>query len=532
MNPPSQPSPQAPGADLSGRRLGEYLLLRRLGRGAMAEVYLAEQPSLRRQVAVKVLKPHLAGDETYIARFRNEAQAAASLVHGNIVQVHEVGCIDGVHFIVQEYVHGQNLRQWLDRKKAFDAATAAHVLRQCASALHRAGEQGIVHRDLKPENILITRAGEVKVADFGLARIAGGDAVQLTQVGMTLGTPLYMSPEQVEGRRLDPRSDMYSLGVTGYHMLAGRPPFEGETPLAVAVQHLRSQPEALENLRPDVPPALCRIIHRMMAKDPAERFTPRELLAELRTLGLGDGADDPATLAGDGEPPAWLQTLASQCAVTQRLSAVMQAQPAPRSGRRGWMLTALGIAAALAAAVAAGGALRLSLREPFVLEELRRNPPAVPKQASAQRQWLYASRVNTEAAWKSVGQYFPEQEYQVRRAQQGLARLYLRQDRYAEALEVFEELAALDPASDREFRAFGLAGKFVVLTLVGRHEEASALMAGELMPLLDQLRGDEMLDPDMQQMVRYALRKNTQELNRQNADQQRRWLDERFGETE
>ncbi len=250
--------------DLSGRQLGDYRLLRRLGRGAMAEVYLAEQGSLNRQVAVKVLKRELARDQTYIQRFQREAQAAASLVHANIVQIHEVGCIDGVYFIAQEYVQGLNLRQWMARHGALDLRMALIIMRQVAAALAKAAERGIVHRDIKPENIMLTRSGEVKVADFGLARGPRvGEAVDLTQAGMTMGTPLYMSPEQVEGEPLDSRSDLYSFGVTCYQMLAGSPPFGGETALSVAVQHLKKQPDPLENLRRDLPPALCRIVHKI-----------------------------------------------------------------------------------------------------------------------------------------------------------------------------------------------------------------------------------------------------------------------------
>ena len=270
---PSDDHPKPNGGDLSGRRLGDFQLLRRLGRGAMAEVYLAEQDRLKRRVAVKILKPELAGDRTYLQRFELEAQAAASLVHANIVQIYEVGCVDKLHYIAQEYVQGQNLRDYLARHGPPDLSHALSIMRQVASALAKAAEQGVVHRDIKPENIMLTAGGEVKVADFGLARLTReGTANDLTQVGITLGTPLYMSPEQVEGKALDPRSDLYSLGVTCYQMLSGSPPFTGETALGVAVQHLKSRPQPLEAIRPDLPASLCRIVHRMLAKLPAERF--------------------------------------------------------------------------------------------------------------------------------------------------------------------------------------------------------------------------------------------------------------------
>ena len=165
-------------------------------------------------------------------------------------------------------------------------------MRQVAAALHKAAEQGIVHRDIKPENIMLAASGEVKVADFGLARLYSrdDDGHNLTQVGITMGTPLYMSPEQVEGKPLDPRSDIYSLGVTCYQMLAGEPPFRGETALSIAVQHLQTQPPAAgEHPRPICPPSVCRIVHTMLAKDP-ERSLRHAAATAARVAGRLDRA--------------------------------------------------------------------------------------------------------------------------------------------------------------------------------------------------------------------------------------------------
>ncbi len=266
---PSDVIPVASG-ELTGTQLGGYLLLRRLGRGAMAEVYLAEQVSLRRHVALKILRANLAVQNAYVKRFRLEAQAAASLVHPNIVQIYEVGCAGGLHFIAQEYVQGMNLQEMLVRRGTPELKVALGIMRQTAAALAKAAERGIVHRDIKPENIMLSGHGEVKVADFGLARLSSNET-RLTQEGYTLGTPLYMSPEQVEGKPLDARSDIYSLGVTCYHMLAGQPPFHGDTALNVAVQHLKGGAEDLALVRPDLPPALCRLIHTMFAPKPEDR---------------------------------------------------------------------------------------------------------------------------------------------------------------------------------------------------------------------------------------------------------------------
>lgn len=273
--------------DLSGRRLGDFLLVRRLGEGGMGAVYLAEQVSLRRRVAVKVLRGDPSGSESSRKRFRAEAEAVARLNHANIVQLYQFHDESLPHYMVLEYVDGWNLREYLARKGPPGVATALSIMWQVASALQRAAEMGIVHRDIKPENILLTRKGEVKVADFGLSRMLypGNDAKHLTQTGVTLGTPLYMSPEQVEGRPTDHRTDIYSFGATCYHLLAGCPPFEGENAFAVALQHVQKEPVPLSVLRPDLPAELCSLVHRMLAKKPEQRpASAAEILRELQAI--------------------------------------------------------------------------------------------------------------------------------------------------------------------------------------------------------------------------------------------------------
>ena len=267
--------------------LGEFRLLRRLGRGGMSEVFLAEQTSLKRNVAIKVLRPELMLDPTYRDRFRKEYLAVAKLNHPNIVQVYTVGEELGRVFIAQEYVQGQNLREFINRKGPPEFSVAVFIMKQVAAALNAAGEAGIIHRDIKPENILLTKKGEAKVADFGLAkRSQTSDSQQVTQIGTTMGTPLYMSPEQINGTAIDHRSDIYSFGVTCYHMLSGEPPFRGETAISIAMQHLRQDPIPLEAVRPDLPPLLCRIIQKLMAKDPAQRYqTAAACLKDLKRLG-------------------------------------------------------------------------------------------------------------------------------------------------------------------------------------------------------------------------------------------------------
>lgn len=249
-------------------------------------MYLAEQTSLRRQVAIKIMRPDFVTDPQYVKRFRHEASAAGGLNHPNIVQVYMVGEQEGIHFISQEYVQGRNLKEFITRKGPLEVPIALHVLKQVAAALQVAHEKGIVHRDIKPENILLTKKGEAKVADFGLAQLTlGGEKVALTQVGVTMGTPLYMSPEQVNGRPLDSRSDLYSLGVMAWHMLAGHPPFSGETALAVAVKHLNEQPPSLQNERPDVPVGVRQLIERMMSKKKEDRPADAQtVLTEIKQL--------------------------------------------------------------------------------------------------------------------------------------------------------------------------------------------------------------------------------------------------------
>jgi serine/threonine-protein kinase len=533
MSQSTPPPAEAPSADLSGRQLGDFQLVRLLGAGAMAEVYLATQRSLRRDVAVKVLKVNLSTDATFVARFHNEAQSAASLVHANIVQIFEVGFEDGLHYIAQEYVEGQNLRDLISRRGPLEPQLAVLMMRQVALALEKAAGRGIVHRDIKPENIMITREGEVKVADFGLARLTGAHELNLTQVGITMGTPLYMSPEQVEGRPVDPRSDLYSFGVTCFHMLAGEPPFKGETALSVAIQHLQNSPRRLEELRPELPAGLCRIVHKLLAKEPGQRYqSTRELLADLRSLAIVPADDDwwRQLEMDEGLTPA----PAGRTQATQQLAAVMrtEAMAAVRRRRGRWLL-----AAGLLLAFLGGGAGALVTRQPSLLAGAR--PPTIPREASAEAQFFFAQlqTADREAWLKSVAEYFPQASFYVARARQELALFYLQQSRLPEALQLFRQFAATPssqpelrgrrgpgPASGsnpgpgpgpgtgiavltaRNLRAFGLAGESVVLTLEGHHAESARLLA-ELAPL----RGE--LEPRLGRLVLYPLAANRRALD-------------------
>jgi serine/threonine-protein kinase len=274
----------------------------------MADVYLAEQQSLGRQVAVKVLRRETMRHPAAVERFTQEARAAAALVHGNIVQIHEVACVDGIHFLAAEYVAGPSLKAWLLARGPLDPLQALSVLSQVGSALAKSAQAGIVHRDIKPENLLVTPAGEVKVADFGLARVLEDD-LELTQQGMALGTPLYMSPEQAAGQSVDVRSDLYSLGASVYHLLAGRPPFSGSTSVAVALAHQREPLVPLAAYRPELPAGLSRIVEQLLAKQPEDRCdSPTELLQAVEAVEMAISTvsrHGRLPLAWDGDVADW-----------------------------------------------------------------------------------------------------------------------------------------------------------------------------------------------------------------------------------
>jgi len=442
--------------DLTGRELGDYRVLRRLGAGGMAEVYLAEQQSLGRQVALKVLLPSLASDATYVQRFLNEARAAASLVHKNIVQIYEVGQTQGHHFIAQEYVPGKNLGQVVQRHGAFEPGLVLDILRQVVSALCKAHEMGIVHRDIKPENILLSNSGEVKVADFGLVRVQHTDTQTLTQVGVAMGTPLYMSPEQIEGRPVDVRSDIYSLGITCYHLLSGVPPHTGETALAIAVQHLNTTPRPLENVRPDLPSSLARIVHQMISKKPDGRpASPSLLLGELRTLATAAAAEGWAEVPDHWSLAEWVASDVSRTGSAQRLGELMKEESRLQSDGTNWKRLAMSAVVAVLAGVVLGAVTRPR----FFLATAR--PLPVPLSSSAGAQLYHAKMNDSEAAWVAAIKYPGADSFLQQLAKQGLVRFYLLDsEEYRKAIPVLRELVDAskgNPALE-SMQAFGYAG--------------------------------------------------------------------------
>ncbi|MDQ2826421.1 MAG: protein kinase [Actinomycetota bacterium] len=274
---------------------GRYRLKHLIANGGMAEVWEAVDDILGRPVAVKILHSHLAEDESFRERFRREAIAAARLAHPGVVATFDTG-VDGViTFIVMELVNGQTLRQALNETGPMAPGRVVHLGAQVADALNYAHRAGVVHRDIKPANILLCPDGRLKVADFGIAKAVEESepsrpdpAEALTGTGSIVGTAQYLSPEQVEGRPVDGRTDVYSLGVVLYEMLCGRPPFTGETEMAVALQHVTTDAPTLRQVRPGVPPALEAVVLKAMAKSPEARYqSAGDLQTALLSVDLG-----------------------------------------------------------------------------------------------------------------------------------------------------------------------------------------------------------------------------------------------------
>jgi len=279
---------------------GRYRLVGLIAQGGMAQVWEAHDEILDRPIAVKVLHPHLASDHAFLERFRREAIAAARLAHPDVVAIYDTGVDQDVAFIVMELVRGITLRQLLEQRD-LTLGRAVEIAVQVADALDYAHQAGIVHRDVKPGNILICDDGRVKVADFGIAKaVVDRD---LTQTGALLGTAKYLSPEQVEGQPQDARSDVYALGVVLYEMVCGRPPFDGETEMAVALQHVQGRPLPPRQVRAGIPRPLEAAILRAMARDPEQRYpTAGDLRTALLSIDLRDD-DATAMVERDVTPP-------------------------------------------------------------------------------------------------------------------------------------------------------------------------------------------------------------------------------------
>ena len=258
-----------------------YELGRRIGRGGMAEVFVARDRLLDRPVAVKILFAEYAKDPLFVERFRREAMSAASLNHPNIVGVYDWGQVDTTYYIAMEYVQGRTLADILQKHERLSVLQACDIALDIAAALSSAHTAGVAHRDIKPANVIVSATGHVKVADFGIARAIGAAVEQgLTQTGAVMGTATYFSPEQAQGAQPDPRSDLYSLGVIMYEMLAGEPPFTGENAIAIAYKQVHDAPVPLRTKNPEVSPAFSAIVMKCLAKDRERRYPTALTLAD------------------------------------------------------------------------------------------------------------------------------------------------------------------------------------------------------------------------------------------------------------
>jgi serine/threonine-protein kinase len=284
---------------------GRYKIVKKIGAGGMADVYLAEDQELGRQVAIKILNDRHAGDEQFVERFRREAQNAAGLNHPNIVSIYDRGEAEGTYYIAMEFLDGRSLKELIVARGPSPIPVAIGYARQVLAALRFSHRNGIVHRDIKPHNVIVDAEGRIKVTDFGIAR--AGAASQMTEAGSIIGTAQYLSPEQARGAPVDQTSDLYSVGVLLYELLTGTVPFTGDTPVEIAMKHLSQVPEPPSAKRPEVPADLDAVVLRALAKDPHDRYaSAEEMDADLariaKGLAISDETHDAATqvLSGAG----------------------------------------------------------------------------------------------------------------------------------------------------------------------------------------------------------------------------------------
>ncbi|MCX6563365.1 MAG: protein kinase [Candidatus Aminicenantes bacterium] len=259
---------------------GRYQVIEELGKGGMGRVYKVFDTDIKEKVALKLLKPEIASDRETIERFSNELKYARKISHRNVCRMHDLGREAGKYFITMEYVSGEDLKSFIRRSRQLVVGTAIFIAEQVCEGLAEAHQLGVVHRDLKPSNIMIDKEGNAKIMDFGIARSISVKGI--TGAGVMIGTPEYMSPEQVEGKEVDQRSDIYSLGIIIYEMLTGQVPFEGDTPFSIGIKHTSQMPKSPKELNTQIPDDLCRVILKCMEKDRAKRYqSAAEVLSEL-----------------------------------------------------------------------------------------------------------------------------------------------------------------------------------------------------------------------------------------------------------
>ena len=325
---------------------GRYQMEARIGAGGMAEVFRGFDPVLNRTVAIKVLNPQFARDTSFVERFRREAQAAARLNQPNIVAVYDTGADEGTQFIVMEFIEGRTLGEFMETGRKPTPVQAAEIAQKICAALAAAHAAGVIHRDIKPGNVMVTRDGTVKVMDFGIARVLGPETAP--QTSAVLGTASYLSPEQAQGGPVDARTDIYSLGAVLYEMLTGRPPFMGDTPVAVAYKQVNETPVVPSQLNPDVPARLDAVVMKALSKNPSNRYqSADDFSADLERVIKGQDVEATPLLAGVAAGEA------TQVISRPQQTAVLPPMEEPEgSGRKVWLGILIGI---LVVAVLAGG---------------------------------------------------------------------------------------------------------------------------------------------------------------------------------
>src|SRR5215210_1232784 len=313
---------------------GRYRIMRKLGSGGMANVYLAEDQELGRRVAIKILNDRHANDDQFVERFRREAKNAAGLSHPNIVSIYDRGEAEGTYYIAMEFLDGRSLKELIVARGPAPVNVAIDYARQILDALRFAHRNGIVHRDIKPHNVIVDAEGRVKVTDFGIAR-AGTS--QMTEVGSIIGTAQYLSPEQAKGAPVDQTSDLYSVGIVLYELLTGNVPFTGDSPVEIAMKHISSLPAAPSALRPEIPPDLDKVVLRALAKTPPERYPSaeemdRDLGRVARGLSVSRETEEAATQILSGAA----LTNATMVAPPRAPAEVLYEYDEPRRGRPVW----------------------------------------------------------------------------------------------------------------------------------------------------------------------------------------------------
>jgi serine/threonine-protein kinase len=358
---------------------GRYRIIRKLGTGGMANVYLAEDQELGRRVAIKILDDRHAGDEQFVERFRREAKNAAALSHPNIVSIYDRGEAEGTYYIAMEFLDGRSLKELIVSRGPAPISVAIDYTRQILGALRFAHRHGIVHRDIKPHNVLVDPEGRLKVTDFGIAR-AG--ASQMTEVGSIVGTAQYLSPEQAKGAPVDQTSDLYSVGVVLYELLTGGPPFGGDTPVEIAMKHLQARPEPPSARRPEVPHDLDLVVLRALAKDQEDRYeSAEEMDADLARVARGVAVSEETADAATMIMSRGLATAPTLATAQPPVYYDYEEEAAPRRPFWPWLLALVALIGAIVGGIVVWNQIQdqLSAAKPVVVPPLidQREPQAV-----------------------------------------------------------------------------------------------------------------------------------------------------------